>query len=53
MISWDFIITSDGKPAIIEANYRGQSAWYPQITHGKPIFGNQTERILELIRKSH
>lgn len=50
MISWDFMITNEGQPALIEANYWGQSVWFPQIVHGKPIFGDNTKKILELIR---
>lgn len=49
LISWDFMVTSDGTPCLIEANYWGQSAWFPQIVHGKPLFGENTSRILELI----
>ena len=51
MISWDFMISEDGSPVLIEANYWGQSVWFTQIVHGKPIFGSQTSTILRKIRK--
>lgn len=51
MISWDFMISEDGNPVLIEANYLGQSVWFTQIVHGNPIFGNQTSTILSKIRK--
>lgn len=49
LISWDFMVTEDGSTCLIEANYWGQSAWFPQIVHGKPLFGENTSRILSLL----
>lgn len=50
MISWDFMVSKENKPVLIEANYMGQSVWFPQIIHGKPIFGEHTEYMLKLIK---
>ena len=50
LISWDFMVTEDGAPCLIEANYWGQSAWFPQIVHGKPLFGENTLRLLSLLK---
>lgn len=50
MISWDFMVSEDGNPVLIEANYWGQSVWFPQIVHGKPFFGDQTKLILSKIK---
>ena len=51
IISWDFMVNMVGSPILIEANYMGQSIWFPQIAHGKPIFGENTEFMLSLIEK--
>lgn len=50
MISWDFMVSEDGDPVLIEANYWGQSVWFTQIVHGKPFFGDKTSSILNIIR---
>lgn len=51
IISWDFTVDSSENPVIIEANIRGQSVWFPQVVHGKGLFGEHTEQILKMIRK--
>ncbi len=51
IVSWDFMVDKGGHSVLIEANYMGQSVWFPQIVHGKPIFGENTEYMLQLIRK--
>lgn len=38
------------EPVIIEANYLGQSVWFPQIVNEEPIFGEYTIDILKRIR---
>ena len=50
MISWDFMVSEDGNPVLIEANYWGQAVWLTQIVHGSPFFGNQTAAILKKIK---
>lgn len=52
IISWDFMVTKSGLPAIIEANYYGQAIWFPQIVHGETVFGNQTSDMIKLIKKT-
>lgn len=51
IISWDFMVDRNGDPILIEANYMGQSLWFPQIAHAKPIFGEHTEYMLKLLKK--
>ncbi len=51
IISWDFVVDSKGVPVLIEANLSNQSIWFPQIVNGKPAFGENTEKILEMIRE--
>lgn len=50
IISWDFTIDQDENAVLVEANIMGQSVWFPQIVHGKGIFGEQTKRILHSLR---
>lgn len=50
IISWDFTLNLDNNPILIEANYLGQSMWFPQIVNKQPIFQNNTNEILNLIR---
>lgn len=51
IISWDITIGSEGKLILVEANTKGQSIQLPQKSNGKPAFGENTERIFEILRK--
>lgn len=48
IVSWDFSLDEAGHVVLIETNLWGQSIWIPQITHGKPAFGDHTIEILSL-----
>lgn len=50
IISWDFTVDSEGKFVVVEANYRGQSAWFPQMLSGEALFGEDTAEMLGVIR---
>lgn len=50
IISWDFTIDKTNMPVLIEANYIGQAVWLSQITSGKPFFGENTKKMLEIIK---
>lgn len=50
-LSWDLSIDDTNNVVLIEVNTTGQSAWFPQMVNGKPLFGENTGKILELIRK--
>lgn len=50
MISWDLSVGSDDEIILIEANYFDQSAWFPQIINGEPLFGEDTPYMIDLIR---
>lgn len=50
IISWDMTINSTYDPIIIEANYLGQSIWFPQIVNEEPIFGEHSEYMLKFIK---
>lgn len=49
MVSWDITLDKDENAILIEANLFGQSVWLPQIAHGCSLFGEHTERMLELL----
>ena len=51
LISWDFTINDKDEIIVIEANYKGQSSWFPQMLSGKALFGENTQRILKRIKK--
>ena len=50
IISWDFTLNHENVPVLIEANYIGQSVWFPQIVNSAPIFNDDTKEILNFIR---
>lgn len=50
IISWDLTINESGDIVLLEGNYYGQSIWFPQIVHGKSIFGKNTEKMISLSR---
>ncbi len=50
IISWDLSVDNNENVILIEANFYEQSAWFPQIINGKPLFGDDTKYMLNLIR---
>ena len=51
IISWDLSINEMGSIVLIEANTVGESAWFPQMVNGEPLFGDNTAQILKSIGK--
>lgn len=49
--NWDFTLSAEGDPILIEANINGGSVWLPQMAHGKGPFGEKTPEILKWIRE--
>lgn len=49
MASWDFTLNEAGEAVLIEVNLTSQSVCFPQYTHGKALFGENTEKMLKLI----
>lgn len=49
--SWDFAINQNNDIVLIEVNLGGQSIWFPQMSNGCSAFGDNTEYMLNLIRK--
>ncbi len=50
IISWDFTIDNNGSIVVIEANYKGQSVWFPQMLSGEALFGENTANVLKLLK---
>lgn len=50
IISWDFMVDKSANVVLIEANYTGQSIWFPQIVHKAPFFGEHTDYMINLIK---
>lgn len=51
-INWDLTLDENENVILIEANMRGGGIWLPQMAHGKGSFGDNTERILEIVRNN-
>lgn len=52
IISWDIILDWNESPVVIEANFIAQGLWFPQIINCAPLFGDHTEKMISLLRKS-
>ena len=50
MASWDMTLNHKGEAVLIEANFTSQSVCFPQYTHGKALFGANTEKMLEYLK---
>lgn len=50
ILSWDFTVNDQNEIIVVEVNYTGQSVWFPQIVNEQPIFGEDTEYILQIMR---
>lgn len=53
ILSWDLTIDENGHISLIEVNTIGQSAWFPQMVNGEPLFGNNTGKMLSRIKTKH
>ena len=45
----DFTLDQDGNPVLIELNSMDGSPWMSQMANGRPIFGKNTARILQIV----
>lgn len=52
ILSWDFTIDKDRRITLIEVNTQDQAAWFPQMTNGKAMFGDQTQYFINQIKKN-
>ena len=52
VINWDFTITEDGKPCLIEVNVCSSGGFnLSQIAHGKSAFSSDTEEIFKICKE--
>lgn len=51
MISWDVVISENGDPVVIEVNACQQNIAFAQYLHGRSLFGDNTPKMLKLIRR--
>lgn len=51
LLSWDLAIDDEGRPVLIECNFRG-AVWLYQLATGQPLFGEFTEGLLGTVRES-
>lgn len=51
MVSWDFTVDDNDEIVVIEANFRGQSVWFPQMLSGESFYGENTVDILKKLRR--
>lgn len=52
LVSWDFAVSPDGHPVLIEANMSWGELDFHQMCNG-PIFGNETEKIWDWFKKKY
>lgn len=50
-ISWDFTVDDNGEIVVIEANFRGQSVWFPQMLSGESFYGENMVDVLKKLRR--
>lgn len=48
--SWDLTLDDGENAVLIEVNLTGQSVCFPQYTHGKSLFGENTRKMLEFLQ---
>ena len=51
-VNWDLTLDENNDVVLIEANMRYGSIWLSQMAHGKGCFGDNTERVLELVKQN-
>ena len=50
LIDWDLALDENGDVVCIEANIDSGSIWLIQMAHGTPVFAEQTEDMLKLVK---
>lgn len=51
VVNWDFTINESGEAVLVEANMAGGgSLWLPEMSHGKGVFGDNTEEVLRWLK---
>lgn len=42
IVSWDLTMDADGNVVVIEANFKGQGVWLPQMLSGESFYGDKS-----------
>lgn len=50
IVSWDFSLNEQKEVVVLEVNTKGQGVWLNQMVNGESLFGEDTGKMLELIR---
>ncbi len=50
-VSWDFMVDTEGRVVLIEANLRCGSVWIIQNAHGTGAFGDDVKELFELAKQ--
>ena len=51
-VNWDFTIDDNENIILLEANIKNGSIWLIQMAHGKSCFGDNTDKVLNLVRNN-
>lgn len=51
IISWDITLDENDKIVLLEFNVNGMTVWFPQMVSGKAVFGDNTEKMIQLLNK--
>lgn len=52
-ISWDFTVNDKEQIVLIETNLHSQTVWFPQMAHGRSMFGEDTAEMLKLVNRRY
>ena len=50
IISWDFMVDDKDNIVLIEMNLISQTVWFPQMANGVSFFGENTEKMIRLVK---
>ena len=51
IIAWDLTLDAEENIVIIETNIQCPSIWFPQYSTGEAFFGENTEKMIQMLKK--
>lgn len=51
IISWDVTLDENNDIVLLEFNVNGMTVWFPQMVSGKSVFGENTEKMIQMLKK--
>lgn len=51
IISWDVTLDEHNDIVLLEFNVNGMTVWFPQMVSGKAVFGQNTEKMIQMLKK--